>query len=83
MRKLLLASFRFKTGETEYEQQRIVLLTGNDLKFYSEKGWTEQEIATEILVNWFKTEFHESELIYAIAHSTIESRITSNDLKKK
>jgi len=79
MKKLFLTSFAFKTGEVEYKETRLVLVTGEDVKKYKqahegepmESGDPELSSAYEKFSQWFPQMFPESELIYHIAHPAI------------
>lgn len=79
MKKLFLTSFVFKTGDQEYKDYRMVLVTGQDVKNYYDAHHgdpmlsddPELHSAYEKFNQWFPTMYPESELIYHIAHPAI------------
>ncbi len=80
MKKLFLTSFAFKTGDVEYKETRLVLVTSQDVFYYKEKhkedGYKSDDPELSVAYNkfndWFPKMFPESELIYHIAHAAIE-----------
>ena len=80
MRKLFLASFKFKTGETVYEQQRLVVVESSEVVSYlplathskQKVREAEYEIAHIKAKQWFPTEFPESELILYQVYPAID-----------
>lgn len=80
MKKLFLTSFAFKTGEVEYKETRLVLVTGKDVNKYlethkddgSKSDDPELSVAYDKFNDWFPHMFPESELVYHIAHPAIQ-----------
>lgn len=79
MKKLFLTSFVFKTGGTEYKEQRLVIASNKAVQEYHRKhpdeiGRPEDEldIAYFKARKWFEKDFPESELISLIVHPAIE-----------
>lgn len=66
MRKLFLTSFRFRTGEIDYHEQRLVVVTDGDTQE------AELSIAYDKAKAYFKDFFPESELHSIIVHPAIE-----------
>lgn len=67
MRKLILTSFTFKTGEIQNEEKRLVVVTQNQSN-------TQHDLLTKAIENlsvWFKRRYPESELLAVIPHDTI------------
>jgi hypothetical protein len=79
MRKLFLASFKFKTGDLTFEEQRIVAIECDECNSNDE----ETELATDNVVAWFRETFPESELISAMAYPTIQQTVFHSKSKDK
>ncbi len=79
MKKLFLTSFAFKTGDVEYKEHRLVVVTKDDVTAYihdhEQDGYKsddpELSVAYEKFTEWFPKMYPESELIYHIAHPAI------------
>lgn len=79
MKKLILTSFCFNTGENRYNEQRLVVVENAD-KMSDE---AQREQAEENLHTWFNRNYPESELHYIIGHETIhESQVEVLENKK-
>jgi hypothetical protein len=65
MRKLILASFSFKTGENQYTETRLVAV---DFKITE----ATLPVITDHIVDWFKTAYQESEFISCVVYPTLE-----------
>lgn len=78
MRKLYLASFTFKTGDLEYNDYRIAVVSqedrkGSEMQIQGEKMVDmDLEIAYKKLQAWFPIVYPESELLHLIIHQAIE-----------
>jgi len=79
MKKLFLTSFAFKTGEQEYKEYRLVVVTKQDVLDYKfmhkDDGYKSEDpelsVAYDKFNDWFPKMFPESTLIYHIAHPAI------------
>ena len=87
MKKLFLASFLFTTGEKEYKEYRLILVTKVDLQeyirktertpaekaadFFENKRQDELEIAYEKARAWFPTAFPQSVWMSTVIHPAI------------
>lgn len=67
MKKLILTSFCFNTGENRYNEQRLVVVENAD-KMSDE---AQREQAENNLEKWFNRNYPESKLHYIIGHETI------------
>lgn len=78
MKKLFLTSFKFKTGLYNYKEQRLTVVSTNDINRYDPDGlhtgkFDQLElIAQEKCKQWFSIEFPESEILSIIAHKAID-----------
>lgn len=67
MRKLILTSFKWKTGDLEFTEDRLVVID-------TPKGSNKDlELATDAAMAWFKRVFIESTLISIIPRETIQA----------
>ena len=87
MKKLFLASFLFTTGEKEYKEYRLILVTKADLQeyirkmdkapaekaadFFENQRQAELEIAYEKAEAWFPTAFPQSVWMSTVIHPAI------------
>lgn len=69
MRKLILTSFTARTGDTEFTEQRIVVIKSPK---YASSGH-DRELATDVFKNWFKVYRPELELLSIVPHDTVEA----------
>jgi hypothetical protein len=88
MKKLFLTSFVFKTGDQEYKEHRLVIVSKKEAQEYSHNRHTgipiesvdppmdiqtaELEVAYHKAQRWFAKDFPESTLIHCIAHPAID-----------
>lgn len=83
MRKLILTSFKWKTGDLEFEDKRLVVVTvkpeskGNDMHT-DDAQWQ----AIRNLEKWFPKRYPESELIGVWAHPTIDDETDDSEDEK-
>jgi hypothetical protein len=85
MKKLFLTSFAFTTGETQYNESRLVVVTKDDIKRVTEKQnklliesgrvptpeMDALDVAYDMAKEWFPTMYPESKLISVITHESI------------
>lgn len=68
MRKLVLASFKHKTGDETFEQQRLIVIESSPIRRWDE----DHHSAIEHFKYWFKENFEESELLSVVCYDTID-----------
>ncbi len=79
MRKLLLAQFVFTTGENKYNEMRLVIVNGNEIR----PELSFEEIAVKKALDWFPKQFPESILISCCASDAIDNVSEVDDLRTR
>lgn len=72
MRKLFLTSFTFKTAELEFTEQRLVVVTKEDLENSNENPPNDLDIAYKKVNKWFVVAFPQSELLSVVVYPAID-----------